>query len=92
LNGRGYQSGRRDRFGDGDTDLAPDKRIVGIVGEGCFQERFDVVEVEVVGKDRGTESQKVVVKILSIVVRTQKMRDREGSECCEKKDGVISDS
>ena len=28
------------------VDLIPDKRIVWVVGKGCFQERLDAVQVE----------------------------------------------
>jgi len=47
---------RRGRFGDGEVHLIPDKRIVWIVGEGCIQERLNVVEVEVVGVNGGVKS------------------------------------
>lgn len=58
--------------------MVPDKLIVGTVSKGYFQDRFGVVEV-VVRKDRGTESHKALVNILSIVFRMEKMRDQEGS-------------
>ena len=59
--------------------MVPDKLIVGIVSKGYFQDRFGVVEVVVARKDRGTESHKALVNILSIVFRMEKMRDQEGS-------------
>jgi hypothetical protein len=47
--------GRWGGFGDGVVDLIPDECIVQIVGEGRSQERFNTVEVEVVGADGGIE-------------------------------------
>jgi hypothetical protein len=44
------------------VDLIPDNRVVWIVGEGCIQERFDAVEVEVVGVDSRTEFREIVSK------------------------------
>jgi hypothetical protein len=44
------------------VDLIPDNRVVWIVGEGCIQERFDVVEVEVVGEDSRNEFLEIVSK------------------------------
>jgi hypothetical protein len=58
IEGRCYRSGRRGGFGNGIVNLAPDL-IVELVGEDCIQERFDLVEVEVVGVvgvDGGIES------------------------------------
>jgi len=57
-----YRSGRRGGFGDGVVDLIPDNRVVWIVGEGCIQERFDAVEVEVVGEDSRNEFLEIVSK------------------------------
>ncbi len=62
LEGRWYELGRRGGFGDGVVDLIPDECIVPIVGEGRSQQRFNTVEVEVVGADGGIEFQEIAAK------------------------------
>jgi len=55
LDGGCYRSGGRSGLGDGVVDLVPNEGIVWIVGEGCLEERFDAVAVEVVGGGRRNE-------------------------------------
>jgi hypothetical protein len=62
LEGGWYGLGRRGGFGDGVVNLIPDERIVPIVGEGRSQERFNTVEMEVVGADGGIEFQEIAAK------------------------------
>ena len=54
--------GRRGGFGGGIADLILNKCIVPIIGEGRSQERFNTVEVEVIGADGGIEFQEVAAK------------------------------
>lgn len=51
--------------------MVPDKLIVEIVGESCFQERLDVVEVDVAGGDRKIEPREVVEENISIATRAE---------------------
>ena len=48
-------TGTQGRFANDDMDLVPDKHIIGIVGEGGFQEGLDMAKVVVVGEDRKIE-------------------------------------
>ena len=71
LEGRGSRPGRRCGFGDGVVDLIPDKRIVWVVGKGCFQERLDAAEVEVARVDSDTKSREIGVEILPTATRAE---------------------
>ena len=51
-------------FDDGVVDLIPDKRIVWVIGEGCFQERLDAVEVEVAIRDSVIKPCEIAAEIL----------------------------
>jgi hypothetical protein len=62
LEGSGDRLGRWGRCSDSIVDLVPDECIVGIDVEGCLEERFDMVEVKVVGQEREFEPQKVASK------------------------------
>ena len=53
------------------VDSIPDKRIIWVVGEGCFQERLDAAEVEVARVDSDTETCEIIVKILPTTTRTE---------------------
>ena len=46
------------------VDLIPDKRIVWVIGEGCFQERLDAVEVEAAIPDSVTKPCEIAAEIL----------------------------
>lgn len=48
--------GGRGRFVNGTVNLIPDEHIVWIDGENGIQERFNTVEVDVIGVDGGAQS------------------------------------
>lgn len=62
MKGRWYELGRRGGFGNGVIDLIPDEYIVPIIGKGRSQERFNTVEVEVIGGNSGNEFQEIATK------------------------------
>jgi len=88
LEGRCNRSERRGGFGDGVIDLIPDEHIVWIVGERCIQERFDTVEVEVIGSDRRIQSWQFAEEGSS-TAGTEQTSGRKDLQCREEDKGDV---
>jgi hypothetical protein len=63
-------------LGDSSVNLIPDT-LVGLVTKDRIQERFDAVDVEIVGADGGQESDQITEEILAAAGRKETRHRKE---------------